>query len=385
MKYIKSRKTNEANIKKEFDIPSIIWELNNVFNKKGYKLYVVGGAIRDFETGDKPKDFDLCTDALPDDVIRILSPQYKVQLQGEAFAVVVVFTEEEPEGMEIATFRIDVTKGRNPEVKVGGVTIEQDVMRRDLTINGLFYDLETKEIIDLVGGIDDLRNKVIRMIGDASERIEEDPLRILRTFRFATRYGSKLDQKTVNAIHLHNDISSISMERVWDRVNGEFWKSFKQSKDFQQYIDFLIEFNIMEQILPGLNIDPKINNQDSMVLVLSQMLKGNDVKKLRKVLNKPCSIPSDVIEQVTFLIELLNFDKNRVVDFYKSKVRLRVDNETISKWLSINNIQDHDTNKFILYTPSINSEDVMRDFNLKPSRELGMKIKELEIEQFNKL
>tara|TARA_R110000772_G_scaffold43995_1_gene101178 strand:+ start:5956 stop:7113 length:1158 start_codon:yes stop_codon:yes gene_type:complete len=385
MKYIKQRKVNEANIKKEFDIPSIIWELNSVFNKNGYKLYVVGGAIRDFETGDKPKDFDLCTDALPDDVIRILSPQYKVQLQGEAFAVVVVFTEEEPLGMEIATFRIDVTTGRNPEVKVGGVTIEEDVMRRDLTINGMFYDLETKEIIDLVGGIDDLRNKIIRMIGDPDERIADDPLRILRVFRFATRYGSKLDQKTIDAIHLNNDISSVSMERIWDRVNGEFWKSFKQAKDFQQYLDFLVEFNVMEQILPGLNVDSKINNQDSMVLVLAQMLKNNDIKKLRKVMNKPCSIPTDVIEQVTFLIELLNFDKNRVVTIYESKVRVKMDNKTISKWLIANNIQDHDTNKFILYTPSVKSEDVMKKFGLGQSRELGIKIKELEVEQFNKL
>lgn len=388
MKYIKHRKNITTTInegtKKEFNIPNIIWELNKIFNTNGFKLYLVGGAIRDFETGDTPKDFDLCTDALPNDVIRILSPNYRVQLQGESFAVVVVFTPEVPEGMEIATFRIDVTKGRNPEIKIGGVTIEEDVMRRDLTINAVFYDLKTKEIIDLVGGIDDLRNKIIRMVGNPIDRIEEDPLRILRVFRFASRYGSRLDEKTIEAIHLNHDISSVSMERIWDTINGEFMKSFKQAKDFQQYINFLVEFNIMEQILPGLDIEPKINNQDSIVLVLSQMLKNNDPNKLPKILNK-FAISSEIINQVVFLIKLLNFDKNKVFDIYGDKMRFRIDNETIQKWAQINNIQHHDINKFILYTPSIKSDDVKREFNLQPSKELGDKIKELETIEFNKL
>ena len=122
------------------------WLSLPVFKSKGKKLYVVGGAVRDFLTGDKPKDFDLATDALPDEVLEILGSKYKTNLQGKAFGVVVVFTDDQPEGMEIATFREDVSKGRNPEVKLG-VTIEDDVKRRDLTYNALFYDLDTKELV----------------------------------------------------------------------------------------------------------------------------------------------------------------------------------------------------------------------------------------------
>jgi tRNA nucleotidyltransferase/poly(A) polymerase len=171
-------------------IPESVKDLNEIFKKAGKKLYLVGGSVRDFLTGDKPKDFDLATDALPDEVIKIIGDKFRTNLQGKAFGVVVVFTKEVPEGMEIATFREDVYDGklgktRNPDVKF--TTIEQDVLRRDLRINGLFYDLDKKEIVDLVGGVDDIKNKVIGMIGDPDLRIKEDPLRILRAIRMACR------------------------------------------------------------------------------------------------------------------------------------------------------------------------------------------------------
>jgi tRNA nucleotidyltransferase/poly(A) polymerase len=142
-------------------IPQSVKELQLLFKSKGKKLYVVGGAVRDFLTGDKPKDFDLATDALPDEVLEIIGKDYKTNLQGKAFGVVVVFTDDQPEGMEIATFREDVSKGRNPEVKLG-VTIEDDVKRRDLTYNALFYDLDNKEIADLLLVMDTLFIKILK-------------------------------------------------------------------------------------------------------------------------------------------------------------------------------------------------------------------------------
>lgn len=171
-------------------IPQSVKDLHTLFQSAGKKLYLVGGSVRDFLTGDKPKDFDLATDALPDEVLEIVGKKFRTNLQGKAFGVVVVFTDEVPEGMEIATFRSDIYddklgKSRNPDVKF--TTIDQDVLRRDLRINGLFYDLDKKEIVDLVGGIDDIKNGVIGMIGDPDLRIKEDPLRILRAIRMACR------------------------------------------------------------------------------------------------------------------------------------------------------------------------------------------------------
>jgi tRNA nucleotidyltransferase/poly(A) polymerase len=88
-------------------IPQSVKELQLLFKSKGKKLYVVGGAVRDFLTGDKPKDFDLATDALPDEVLEIIGKDYRTNLQGKSFGVVVVYTDDQPEGMEIATFRSD--------------------------------------------------------------------------------------------------------------------------------------------------------------------------------------------------------------------------------------------------------------------------------------
>jgi poly(A) polymerase len=171
-------------------IPQSVKDLHKLFAANGKKLYLVGGSVRDFLTGDKPKDFDLATDALPDEVLEILGGKFRTNLQGKAFGVVVVFTKDQPEGMEIATFREDIYddklgKTRNPDVKF--TSIENDVLRRDLRINGLFFDLDKNEIVDLVGGVNDIKNGIIGMIGDPDLRIKEDPLRILRAIRMACR------------------------------------------------------------------------------------------------------------------------------------------------------------------------------------------------------
>lgn len=219
--FLESLKSDMWNI-----IPESVKELHQLFQSNGKKLYVVGGAVRDFLTGDKPKDFDLATDALPDEVLEILQGKYKTNLQGKAFGVVVVYTKDEPAGMEIATFRSDVYDGklgtsRNPGVEF--TSIDEDVKRRDISINGLFYDLDKKKIIDLVGGVEDIRNKTIRMIGDPNLRIKEDPLRILRVFRFSYRYGFKIDKETKKAINKNKEyLKIISRERIWEEIKKSF-------------------------------------------------------------------------------------------------------------------------------------------------------------------
>lgn len=372
MKYIKKRKQN-------FIVPSDIKELNSIFKKNGHKLYIVGGALRDFLTGDIPKDYDLATDALPKQVINMLEKDYKLNLQGESFAVVVVYTENFPEGLELATFRKDISKGRNPKVEVGNVTIEDDIMRRDITFNSIFYDIDKREIIDLLGGEKDLNNKIVKMVGDPSERIDEDKLRILRIIRFATRYGSKIDDNTKRAILNNNDLSEISAERIWDSQNGEFIKGYSQAKNFQDYLDYLSEFNLWNQILPNLKINPKIKNDESLVIVLSQILYNNSPKEISKL-----PLPTNLINQILFLHSLEDFESENVLKYYKNKKRFRVSNKDINIWLRINDIKG-DVNKFTKYEPTVTSEYVMKKYDLKPSPEVGHYLKKLEKEAFEKL
>lgn len=179
--------TNEVRIPFKMNVPNDIVMISKIFKENNYKCLVVGGAVRDALLNKMPKDYDLATDAVPDKVEEIMAKAgFKTLPTGKAFGVINVFTSEGE--YEIATFRSDETSGRNPEVKLGA-TIESDAARRDLRINALYYDLDTNEIIDLVGGLDDLKNGEINMVGNAQKRFEEDPLRILRFFRFFSRFN----------------------------------------------------------------------------------------------------------------------------------------------------------------------------------------------------
>jgi len=366
-------------------IPQSVKELHELFKSNGKKLYVVGGAVRDYLNSDKPKDFDLATDALPDEVLQILGDKYRTNLQGKAFGVVVVYTKDEPAGMEIATFREDVSKGRNPEVKLG-VTIEDDVKRRDLTYNALFYDLDKREIVDLVGGVSDMENKVTRMVGNAIERIDEDSLRILRSFRFASRYGTPLSKDLSEAIKerkwLKNidpetgEMKRISQERVWEEIK----KAFKQAKSFKHYLEFFNEFDMWEEVFPGSKINTDIDECEELTSYIANLFKLENTYRLEQKMILEYKIESDIATKVVFLIDLLQLTVETAFDLYKKKIRCHVTNHQIIDWLDTNNIHKSIFIRFIDYVPTVSAEDLMaKGFK---GRELGIKIKEIEIEKF---
>ncbi len=369
-------------------IPQSVKELHELFKSNGKKLYVVGGAVRDYLNNDKPKDFDLATDALPDDVLQILGDKYRTNLQGKAFGVVVVYTKDEPAGMEIATFREDVSKGRNPEVKLG-VTIEDDVKRRDLTYNALFYDLDKREIVDLVGGVSDMENKVTRMVGNAIERIDEDSLRILRAFRFASRYGTPLSKDLSEAIKerkwLKNidpetgEMKRISQERVWEEIK----KAFKQAKSFKHYLEFFNEFDMWEEVFPGSKINTNIEECEELTSYIANLFKFENTSRLEQKMILEYKIESDVATKVVFLIELLGLTVETAFDLYKKKIRCHVTNHQIIDWLDTNGIHKSTFIRFIDYVPTVSAEELMSQ-GFK-GRELGDEIKKREIEKFKQM
>ena len=368
-------------------IPQSVKELHELFKSKGKKLYVVGGAVRDFLNSDKPKDFDLCTDALPDEVLEILGSKYRTNLQGKAFGVVVVFTEDEPAGMEIATFREDISKGRNPEVKLG-VTIEDDVKRRDLTYNALFYDLDKREIVDLVGGVSDMKSKITRMVGDAIERIDEDSLRILRAFRFASRYGTPLSDDLSKAIKQRNQLENIDpdtgkMKRISaERIFEEMKKSFKQAKSYKQYLEFFNEFDMWKEVFPGSKINTDIEEAHELTSYVANLFKFEDTQKLENKMILQYKIEGDIASKVVFLIDLLKLTPEDAFDLYKKKVRCHCTSAQIIDWLDTCGIHSKIFIRFIDYVPSVSAEDLMaKGFK---GKELGDEIKRLEIENFKK-
>jgi len=389
---MKIKKYNEflESMTNEIDLPNDIINISNAYIKAGKDIYVVGGAVRDFLQNKTPKDWDLVTNALPDESKEILKGFNVSDEQGKNFGVLRVYTKDEPEGYEIASYRRDIsggrdTKGDDQKVEMGGdVTIEDDVNRRDLTVNSLFYDIKNKKIVDLVGGVDDVKNGVIRAVGDASQRFIEDRLRILRIFRFASRIGGKIDSETANAILKDNRLKGVgpkddvSQERIIEEVK----KAWKQAINFNDYLSLFTEFNMWGEVFPGVKINTDLVDSDDFVIVMTNLFKLEDVKVLERKLVQDFKIDTDLSKKILFLLEFSKFTPNDVLDLYKKKISSGISEKTLLEWIDVNGGSDI-MKKFIIFKPSVNSQDLM-DKGFK-GRDLGIKIKELEIENFKEL
>jgi tRNA nucleotidyltransferase/poly(A) polymerase len=191
-------------------------EICATLRARGHQAYLVGGCVRDLEMGCEPSDYDVSTDAPPDRVQEIFPQSLAV---GAKFGVILVV--EDGLQVEVATFRSDIgySDGRHPDRVVYSNTPEEDVRRRDFTINGLLMDPATGEILDYVGGRADLRAGIVRAIGDPRLRFTEDKLRMLRAVRFAARFGFEIDPETMAAARtLAPQVLEVSLERIRDEL-----------------------------------------------------------------------------------------------------------------------------------------------------------------------
>ena len=181
----------------------------------GYEAYFAGGSVRDMLLGRDPDDYDIATSARPEDIQRIFPRTLEV---GAQFGVVLVLSEGD--AFEVATFRYDgpYLDGRRPsEVRYAG--LEEDIRRRDFTVNGLMYDPLEDRLIDLIGGRDDLARRRIRAIGDARARFQEDRLRMIRAARFSASLGFDIEPETLDAIGAEaSHITQVSSERIGEEV-----------------------------------------------------------------------------------------------------------------------------------------------------------------------
>ena len=374
----------EQRIKHNIDVPEDIVKIKDVFKKNGYKLYVVGGAVRDALLGKTPKDFDLATDAVPDEVEKIMKAAgYKTLPTGKAFGVINVFTDQGE--YEIATFREDIGSGRRPDA-VSFTNIEGDVKRRDLTINALFYDIDTFEIVDLVGGVEDLKNGVVRTVGAPEDRFGEDRLRILRAIRFAGRFGSELDPATDAALKKDASLEGISGERIRD----EFIKGLQSAKSQRQYIKMLDKYNLFDWIFKGLNVNFELINRggnykfDDYIVLLSSLLKNNNIDVLKKRLND-LKYSVDEVKAITFLIAMLKLDVNTAVSLKKAEQHAGVTQDQIRNFCGKENVNSQLLDAFEKFRLTVSGPEMMDKTGLKPGKELGQAIHNAETENFKKL
>lgn len=237
-------------------------------NSAGHQAYLVGGCVRDLLFGLQPKDFDVVTSATPRDVKRTFRNS---RIIGRRFRLAHVFYRDKI--IEVATFRAGAGAESGaatdaPEIESDEASIEtpsaaetmiirddnvfgtpeQDAVRRDFTVNALFYDVERQLILDHVGGVHDIERRIIRTIGDPAIRLREDPIRMLRAIRLAARLGCRIDEATWSAIELyHDDILQAAAPRVLEDVLRMF-----RGGAIAPAFDMMLASGVLETILPEL-------------------------------------------------------------------------------------------------------------------------------------
>lgn len=225
----------------------------------GFEALWAGGCVRDQLLGKSPKDYDVASTATPDEVIRLFGTRRTVPV-GASFGVVMVLGPTKSAGqIEVATFRSDgeYLDGRRPN-SVQFCRPEEDARRRDFTINGLFFDPVRNEVIDYVGGRDDLAAGVIRAIGNPVDRFREDKLRMLRAIRFAATFRFHLDTQTADAIRQYaTELSQVSVERIAQELRRMLAHSARATA-----VKMLEETDLLVEVLPEITSISGLLQQD---------------------------------------------------------------------------------------------------------------------------
>lgn len=265
-------------------------------------------------------------------------------------------------------------KGRRPD-SVEFTDIEGDVSRRDLTVNALFYDIDKREIVDLVGGIDDIKNKQIRTVGKAADRFEEDKLRKLRALRFLGQFQGDLDKGTLNALKTNNSIEGVTPERIRD----EFVKGLKKALSTKFYLQMCNSLGYLKQILPDLHISKDFIDSKNYLIAIAYLLRKNnlnDVKdKLTELTYQTSKNPKEV-GIIMFLISLIKFEPKFIVEYKRLQNRFKVDNNTV---LEFGKHINQDLTKFVEFNLTVKGTDAPSKLK---GKQIGQWIKNKEIDNF---
>ncbi len=346
--FLENEAMQPVSIPANIPVPSQVRTLSDALKQgdPNVQIYIVGGAVRDYlfhqfhgdkSTSYKPKDVDLTSNLSEEEILERLRSPYAQKLgirvkekeSVDTFGVVFASVQGS-ETFEIAPFRKDIgiADGRRPEKTERG-TVHDDAMRRDLTINNLYYDFEKGVILDFNPsgqGIEDVRNKAARMVGNPAERLDEDKLRILRLVRFFSRFNAgsingSLDNQTKAAVAKFRNLydhSGITAERI----EMEFLAGLKQSLNTAAYIKNYSELGLLESVFPKLNVDvstvDRLGNLKNPRVVLAWLLRNN--QNVSQHLNA-LKYPNEISEPVQFLIDAMSMGTENAVAMVKHRDR----------------------------------------------------------------
>jgi poly(A) polymerase len=245
----------------------------DTLRSRGYQALLVGGCVRDLLLGREPADYDVTTDATPEQVMALFPESVAV---GAQFGVILI--PRDGLKVEVATFRSDVgySDGRHPDSVVYSKTSQEDVQRRDFTINGLLMRHDSSEVLDYVGGQADLKARVIRAIGEPNRRFNEDKLRMMRAVRFAARFGFEIEAGTFRAIRRHvAEIHQVSPERLREELTKMLTEGAAR-----RAFELLDEAWLLQQVLPeigamkGVEQPPQFHPEGDVWIHTRMMLEG---------------------------------------------------------------------------------------------------------------
>lgn len=353
--------------------------------QQGWKPYLVGGCVRDFLMCKSPKDIDIIVVGCEKpDLIQILNKHGKSDLVGESFAVIKFHYKGEI--YDISTPRTEKKVGFGHKgfevISNKDITLEEDLFRRDITINSIAMDFDGK-YVDPYGGIQDLKNKVIEITNVSA--FTDDPLRILRCLRFSARFNFEIEEKTSQSIlKIKNEIRELSQERIVEEWNKTLDQSLKEGIDImKRYVNLLFEYDMFSQMFPKMKINPHIeitilDNRIILYDLFTEMdKKGYMVNKLK--------FPSDLVNQIYFLHNFKDLNTDVVYDMVKGKERYHIEDGLILKFAEhigmdiklVKSFLDYSNDGFI-----ISGTDLMEQ-GFK-DREIEIEKKRLETERFKK-
>jgi len=281
-------------------------EIVKTLQEHGYKAFFAGGCVRDMIMGKESEDYDIATSALPEDIMKLFERTIPVGVQ---FGVVIVV--KEGHNFEVATFRTEgsYTDGRHPDY-VAFSTPEADVKRRDFTINGLLYDPVKNEILDYVGGQEDISKGIIRTIGNPAERFTEDKLRMIRAARFACRFNFPIHEDTRRAIiQLAQNIHVVSAERIREEL-----EKILTGTNPHIGIKLLDELCLLEEILPEVSSMKGVRQPENF------HPEGDVFVHTLLCLSKLAPVPEQGMERPswTFAMGILLHDIGKTITFEES-------------------------------------------------------------------
>jgi tRNA nucleotidyltransferase/poly(A) polymerase len=246
-------------------------------------IYIVGGAVRDELIGIKPKDIDFLVTGIPlEKLSEILKPIGKVNEVGKSFGIIKATIDGEEYDFAIPRKETSTGHGHKDQITKSdhNLSVEDDLSRRDFTFNAIAKELEFGKFIDPYGGKSDIKNKIIRAVGNPQKRFEEDPLRILRAIQFAVRFEFDIEKKTKEAIYKNIDLlEHLPSERFLEEFKKAITKS--KEKENSKFVDLLIDTGI-GNLLFGEEFNPiKIKTTDYVVNLIALFVNGGNYKKLK--------------------------------------------------------------------------------------------------------